>query len=112
MRYRSLARLVEQSLLPQLRQRQLHRLSPEAVAFGIDARDLELQSPTGGEHGHRAEEHYLHPIVGRCRHPVLIGEPHHTGNLRGAIAKGEIPMAVAVTLEVADFAADPNASHF
>ena len=41
----------------------------------------------------------------------MIGEPDDARNLGLVIAETEIPVAVAMTLEIADLAAYPDTSH-
>src|SRR5439155_2149907 len=105
---RPLAALVEESLLAQLCQGELHRLPPEPVTLSVDANDFELQISARGEHRHVPKHNHLHSIVGSGWHPILIGLPDHAANLRIPITQAEVPVSVPMTLEIAELAADPD----
>src|SRR6185436_7313776 len=76
--------------------------------YRINAGNLELQVAPRGEHRHLTEKHDLHSVIGWGPHPVLVAERHDTTNLCIAIAQVEIPVPVAMPLEVADLATNPQ----
>src|SRR5258705_4671160 len=105
---RSLPAFVQQSFFAKLRQRQLHRLSPETIANGFDANYSQLQVAARGKHSHLAVQHDLHPDVRRGGNSPPIAGPADALDFCRGVAQAEIPVTVAMVLEVADLAAHPH----
>src|SRR5687768_11325909 len=104
----SLALWVEEPVGREPRTRQLERLSPEAITLGLHAHDGELHLPASGVHGELAERRDLHAVVRWRWHSTPISRPHDALQLRFVVAKAEVPMAVAMRLEVRHLAANPQ----
>src|SRR5262249_12647837 len=88
--------------------RLLERFSPQSVAFGVESQDRELELTACGVHGRASERDDLHAVVRRRGDAPLVAIPDHGAHLRRAVAEREVPVTVAVRLEVADFAANPK----
>ena len=107
-RQRTLARFVEQAVAREPGQRLLERLAPQTVAFGPDPHHPELQVAASRVHRHLTECRDLHAIrrTGRCT--LHVAAPHHAAHPRLGVAQREVPVPVAMGLEIADLAAHPE----
>src|SRR5690606_13136907 len=87
---------------------QVEGLAPQPVALGLHGLDDELQVASSGPHGDLAERGELHAVVRGSRDAALVACPYYAPDLRVLVTKAEIPVSVAVRLEVRHFAAHPQ----
>src|SRR6185437_1644886 len=105
---RTLARRLQQTIRTQSFRRLGERLSPEAIANGIERGNGALQISALRVHRELAERDNLHAVFGERGDAPLVARPEHAPDHRRRAAKVEIPVTVTVRGEVADLASNPE----
>src|SRR5262249_25439037 len=90
------------------RLRTLECLATKAVALRLDATHSELHLTARWVYGELSLRNDEHAVVRPSRAATPVARPDDAADLGVAIAEAEVPVAVAVGLEVDDFATNPE----